>query len=316
MLQRVTRLAPSPTGALHLGNARTFLLTDLIARTRGWRVLLRIDDLDGPRVKSEAAEQAIDDLRWLGIEWDERVPDQSQRSDIYRHALDTLLSAGRAYPCICSRKDVERAASAPHRDDGAGVYAGTCRGRWSRAELATLETGRPACYRVAVDDAPVLFQDMLAGAQQFDLRELTGDFVVFKSDGQAAYQLAAVVDDHDQGVTDIVRGDDLLDSTPRQILLRDLLGLGPHPRHWHVPLVIGPDGRRLAKRHGDTRLATYREQGVPVERLLGLLGYWCGLTDGRHPVTLAQLRREFDLQRLPPHAIVMTEQDEAFLRGR
>ncbi|MFW6146244.1 MAG: tRNA glutamyl-Q(34) synthetase GluQRS [Planctomycetota bacterium] len=313
--QHITRLAPSPTGALHLGNARTFLVNYLLARKRGWRLLLRVEDLDGPRVKAGAAAQAIEDLQWLGLTWDEQTPDQSQRAEVYAEAVRTLQAAGRAYPCSCSRKDVQRAASAPHREDGIVVYPGTCRGRWADEDAARRASGRPPAIRMAVDGAAIALDDRIAGAQQFDLRATCGDFVIRKADGVAAYQLAVVLDDAAGGVTDIVRGDDLLDSTPRQLLLQRALDLAPGPTYWHLPLVIGPDGRRLAKRHGDTRLAHYRDCGVTPERLLGLLAFWSGQLDRRKPVSMRDLIDAFDIERLPRDAVVFSEADERYLIG-
>lgn len=315
IVQHVTRLAPSPTGALHLGNARTFLVNYLLARTRGWRILLRMEDLDGPRVKPGAANEALTDLAWLGLEWDSRTADQSHRGEAYRAALDSLVAMGRAYPCTCSRTDIALAASAPHRDDGIAAYPGTCRGQWASAEQAAASVGRPAAFRLEVRDAVYEFEDMVAGSQRVALAECGGDFVIFKADGQAAYQLAVVVDDAEAAVTEIVRGDDLLDSTGRQMLLQDLLGL-PRPRYWHLPLVVGPDGRRLAKRHGDTRLAHYRAHGVTAHRVLGLLGYWCGLLEARRPCEMAELLEQFSIDRLPDGPVVFGPDDEAYLAGQ
>ncbi|CAA9376634.1 MAG: Glutamyl-Q tRNA(Asp) synthetase, partial [uncultured Phycisphaerae bacterium] len=218
----VTRLAPSPTGALHLGNARTFLVNWALARRLGWRVVLRIEDLDGPRVKRGADQAAIDDLRWLGIDWDYGPVRQSDRSALYHSAADRLVAAGLAYPCACTRKEVELAASAPHAEDGSAVYPGTCRGRFASVAEARAATGREPAVRFRVPDdaeaAVVGWDDQFLGRRAVDARRL-GDFVIAKADGTAAYQLAVVVDDADAGVTQVVRGDDLVDSTPRQILL-------------------------------------------------------------------------------------------------
>ncbi|MFN9755870.1 MAG: tRNA glutamyl-Q(34) synthetase GluQRS [Planctomycetota bacterium] len=268
------RLAPSPTGALHLGNARTFLLAWLSARSRGGTVLLRIEDIDGPRVKPEATAQTIEDLRWLGLDWDGDVAVQSTRLDRYRAAADRLVAQGRAYPCVCTRSEIEDAASAPHEagDDGP-VYPGTCRGRFPDLAAARAATGREPALRCRVDVAAVPFDDGFAGAQPGRVR---GDFVVQKRDGGPAYQLAVVVDDAAQGVSEVLRADDLLPSTPRQLLLYDALGL-PAPRFLHVPLVVGADGRRLAKRHGDTSLRAFRRAGVAREQLVGHLAHLCGL---------------------------------------
>ena len=300
---------------MHLGNARTFLVNYLLARTRGWRIAMRMEDLDGPRVKPGAANEALTDLEWLGLEWDVRTTDQSCRDHVYDTALGHLLDMGLAYPCTCTRADVAHAASAPHPEDGQMVYPGTCRGRWADAVEAERLAGRPPAFRAAVGDAVVEFEDMLVGGRRFVLAELCGDFVIFKRTGQAAYQLAVVIDDHADGVTDVVRGDDLLDSTPRQILLQEWLGLGPRQRYWHLPIVTGPNGLRLAKRHGDTRLSRYRAAGVTAHRLLGLLGCWCGILERRRPTDLAELLERFDINQLPADRIVFGPADEDYLTG-
>ena len=297
---RTTRLAPSPTGALHLGNARTFLVNWLLARQSGWRIILRIEDLDGPRIKRGADQQAIDDLRWLGIDWDEGPIYQSSRLAEYDDAVRRLTHAGHTFICTCSRKDIEGAASAPHATDGATIYPGTC-----RDVIYDLVEGTPFAIRFRVPDEVVTFDDHFAGPRSFDVARRLGDFVISKSDDTPAYQLAVVVDDAEMGVTDVVRGDDLLDSTPRQILLYRALGLADRiPNYYHLPLVIGPDGRRLAKRHGDTRLATYRDAGVPAARVLRLLAAWCGIEDVSDNVRASDLVGRFDLARLPRGPIV------------
>ena len=310
----ITRLAPSPTGALHLGNARTFVLNYLLAKQRGWRVLMRIEDLDGPRVKAGADLALLDELAWLGLTWEEPVVYQSQRGGVYRQALEQLVSAGAAYPCTCSRKDALLAAGAPHAEDATGVYGGNCRGRYSSWAQA-LATGKPVCWRLRVDEAPVAFDDAFASRQSVDLAQSCGDFVIFKNDGLAAYQLAVVLDDAQGGVDCIVRGDDLLESAGRQIHLRRLLGLGPEPTYWHLPLVVGPDGRRLAKRHGDTRLAHYRKRGCAAGRILGLIGYWSGMLATRREATLDELLEHFDIHRVNRQQVVMSPDDERFLLG-
>jgi glutamyl-tRNA synthetase len=309
-----TRLAPSPTGALHLGNARTFLVNWLLARQQGWRVRMRVEDLDGPRVKPRAAAVMLDELAYLGLTWEGPVVWQSQRAEAYRAALERLIELGAAYPCVCSRKDVEQAASAPHRGEGETAYAGTCRGRLAGARQdAATATGKPAAWRVRLDEAPILVKDEFAGERLFDLSKICGDFVIFKNDGTCAYQLAVVVDDDAAGVTAIVRGDDLLDSAARQIHLRRLLGLTGPVRYWHLPLVVGPDGRRLAKRHGDTRISRYRGLGATRERVLGVLGFWSGLLEKRCEADIGELLQRFDLAKLPKHPIVLSDEDEAFL---
>ncbi|MCD6365769.1 MAG: tRNA glutamyl-Q(34) synthetase GluQRS [Planctomycetes bacterium] len=316
MNESTTRLAPSPTGALHLGNARTFLINYLLARQLGWRIIMRIEDLDGPRVKADAADKAIETLRWLGLTWHGQVVYQSQRSDAYRLALDQLIESGHAYPCVCSRKDIALAATAPHGDEHVTAYPNTCRGRFTSARQAAAEAGRPPAWRVQVDDKPVIFRDKFCGRREFDLLHLCGDFVIYRGSGLAAYQLAVVVDDADAGVDAIVRGDDLLGSAAMQIHLRRLLDLSPEPAYWHVPLVLGPDGRRLAKRHGDTRVDHYRQLGATRRRVLGLLGYWCGALDKPRETTMDELIDRFDITRMSPRPIVFTPEDDAFLKGQ
>jgi len=336
---RVTRLAPSPTGALHLGNARTFLINHLLAVCGGWRVVLRVEDLDGPRVKRRAADAMLDELAWLGLSWSGPAVYQSARHGAYLAALRRLVEGGWAYPCTCSRKDVQLAASAPHAEDAAGAYPGTCRPKnanvaagaapgalaaslpegwppqWPVPSSESFRPSRRPAWRVRVPDGPVAFDDRFAGPQSFDLARTCGDFVVFKNDGLAAYQLAVVVDDCGAGVDAVVRGDDLLESAARQIHLRRLLGLGPQPQYWHLPLVVGPDGRRLAKRHGDTRLGRYRALGVRPQRILGLLGFWSGLLDTRREAPMEELAERFDTSRIPPRPVVFSAEDEAFLAG-
>lgn len=300
-----SRLAPSPTGALHLGNARTFLLNWLIVRAAGGTLLLRIDDLDGPRVRRGAAEEALDDLRWMGLDWDEAegVLVQSRRAAVYDEAAQRLVAAGLAYPCVCTRTEVAgSAASAPHGPEGP-PYPGTCRGRWRTVEEAAAATGRPAALRFRVPPGEVAFEDDFAGPQRFVPAEETGDFVVRKANGTAAYQLATVVDDAASGVDLVVRGADLLPSTARQILLQRALGL-PHPRWIHLPLVVGPDGRRLAKRHGDTTLRALRGRGWTAGALVGGLAAGAGLAEPGASLRPRDLLRRFDLSRVPRASLV------------
>jgi glutamyl-tRNA synthetase len=270
----VGRLAPSPTGALHLGNARTFLLAWLAARSAGGTLRLRLEDIDGPRIQAGAAAATLADLRWLGLDWDAEVWEQSQRLPVYAAAVAQLVARGHLYPCVCTRTEIDRAASAPHgpEDDGP-VYPGTCSGRFESLEAARAATGREPALRFRVAEAALPFVDGCAGPQAGTLR---GDFVVQKRDGGPAYQLAVVVDDHAQGITEVVRADDLLPSTPRQLALYQALGLQP-PEFRHVPLVVGADGRRLAKRHGDTSLRHLRAQGVSAAAVVGWLGWLSGL---------------------------------------
>jgi glutamyl-tRNA synthetase len=263
----VGRLAPSPTGSLHVGNVRTFLWAWLSARSQGGRVLLRIEDLDTPRVKPGVVEKMIDDLRWLGFDWDGPVEAQSGRRDLYRTVHARL--AGKIYPCRCTRAELALLQSAPHEGDEEPRYPGTCRGF----------AGPGIAWRLRVEPGPVTFHDRLFGPRSIDVGATVGDFVVAKTPEQPAYQLAVVADDLAQGVTEVVRGDDLIPSTARQILVHRVLGEDP-PAYGHVPLVVGPDGKRLAKRHGDARIATLRERGVSPRRLIGALAAWSGLPRG------------------------------------
>lgn len=315
--RRRTRLAPSPTGALHLGNARTFLANYLLARQNQWQIVLRIEDLDGPRIKAGADLQAIEDLRWLGISWDEGPHYQAPRMTRYQKAVDELLSRGIAYPCICTRREVESAASAPHPEDGSTVYPGTCRDRFSSLEAARQMAGREPAIRFRVPDEPFSFVDEFAGEQRCALAQVLGDFVIQKSDGTTAYQLAVVVDDAEAEITDIVRGDDLLDSVPRQVLLYRAMGWEERiPLYTHLPLVVGTDGRRLAKRHGDTRLSFYREMGTSPSRILSLLARWLNIPTSAEPRCADDLVGGFDLRRLSAAQITFTTNDDAFLRGQ
>jgi glutamyl-tRNA synthetase len=289
---------------LHLGNARTFLVNWLLARQKGWKVILRIEDLDGPRVKREADRQAMDDLRWLGIDWDEGPVYQSPRMGIYRAAAERLLAEGKAYACVCSRREVESAASAPHAEDGSAIYPGTCRGKFGSMKEAEAAAGRVPVIRFEVPKGEVSFDDQFSGRVTCDPAKELGDFVIMKADGTAAYQLAVVIDDAETGVTEVVRGDDLVDSTPRQMLLYRALGMEERtPRYWHLPLVVGADGRRLAKRHGDTRIARYREMGVSAGRVLSVLARWSGMEVEGEVDALALIGR-FDLARMPREQIV------------
>jgi glutamyl-tRNA synthetase len=305
----VGRLAPSPTGAQHLGNARSYLISWLAARSQNGEIVLRIEDIDSPRVKPGAAEQACADLLWLGLDWDRGPVVQTQRLGHYESALRRLQELELVYPCTCTRSDVERSASAPHLEHEGPVYPGTCAQR--RAADAAALGGRPFACRFRVPSAPVLFTDGFRGQTCIDLQRMGGDFVVWKSAGTPAYQLAVVVDDADQGVSEVIRGDDLVPSTPRQLLLYRALGLTP-PRFTHVPLVVGPDGRRLAKRHGDTRLAALREAGVRPESVVGLLAWSCGWLERVEPVRPRDLLPLFRLPAIPPHPFVL---EPALLRA-
>jgi glutamyl-tRNA synthetase len=297
----IGRLAPSPTGAQHVGNARTYLIAWLAARSAGGRLILRIEDIDSPRVKSGAAEQALDDLRWLGLDWDGEPIVQTQRLALYESVLSDFRQRELVYPCTCTRSDVAAASSAPHAEHEGPAYPGACAHRRA-ADAETLT--QPFSWRFRVTDSPQ-FVDAFRGPVAIDIRQIGGDFVVWKSAGTPAYQLAVVVDDGDAGVTEVIRGDDLLPSTPRQLLLYRAMNKPP-PLFAHVPLVVGPDSRRLAKRHGDTRLSTFRAAGVRPEALVGLLAWSCGWHPQPTPITPRGLLPHFRLNSIPPAPFVLT----------
>lgn len=294
-------MAPSPTGAQHVGNARTYLLAWLSARSQSGRLILRMEDIDSPRIKAGAADQACADLHWLGLDWDAGPYVQTDRLPLYEQALRRLQQEERVYPCTCTRTDIEQAASAPHLEHEGPVYPGTCAYRRA-ADAATLD--RPYAWRFRLPATTPAFVDGFRGPTQLDLHALGGDFVIWKSAGTPAYQLAVVVDDADLGVTEVIRGDDLIPSTPRQLLLYEALPL-PAPRFSHVPLVVGPDGRRLAKRHGDTRLATLRQHGVTAEALLGLLAWSCGWLTRPEPIPARDLVPLYRLDCVPREAFML-----------
>ena len=294
------RFAPSPTGPLHLGSLRTALVAWLFARSASARFLVRVEDLDPERSRPAFEAGQLADLRALGIDWDGPVVRQSERSAQYDRALRSLEALGRLYPCFCTRAEIREAASAPHGGgvDG-GLYPGTCRDLSDRDRARRVAFGRRRALRLRAEGERVAFEDRLLGERS----AVVDDFVVRRADGVPAYQLAVVVDDADQGIGEIVRGADLADSTPRQILLARLLGL-PVPRYAHVPLVLGADGARLAKRHAAATLAGRDE---PIAVTLALLAHSLGIAAGRDRVTNAgELLAEFDPGRVPRQPVVLT----------
>jgi glutamyl-tRNA synthetase len=288
------RFAPSPTGSLHLGNLRTALLAWLFARSVGGRFLMRVEDLDTGRVRRGFEEEQVADLRALGLDWNGPVVRQSERLDLYSGAIADLHELDLLYECFCTRAEIRRAASAPHGALPEGAYPGTCR-ELTRADRDQLRAaGRRPALRVRAEQAMVGFEDRLLGARSGQL----DDFVVRRGDGIPAYNLAVVVDDAAQGVTEVVRGADLAETTPRQVLLTRLLDL-PIPSYAHVPLVLGADGARLAKRHGAVTLAQRAARGEGPRQTLAFLAETLGLSEpGESPGPYDLLER-FDPDRLP-----------------
>jgi glutamyl-tRNA synthetase len=290
------RFAPSPSGPLHLGSLRTALVAWLFARSQSGRFLLRIEDLDPQRSRPEYEARAIGDLKALGLDWDEPPLRQSERTSRYAEALAQLNELDRLYPCFCTRAEIREAASAPHGHVGA--YPGTCRHLSDRERQKRIAAGHPYALRLRADGVRVEFEDLLLGHQA----EPVDDFVVRRSDGVHAYQLAVAVDDCAQSIGEVVRGADLADSTPRQILLMRLLGHEP-PRYAHVPLVLGYDGARLAKRH---RAATLADRDEPAAATLALLAHTLGLARDQDEVERASaLLSEFDPLRVPREPVVI-----------
>ena len=293
----VGRLAPSPTGRLHLGHTRSFLLAWWQARAHGGRIVLRLEDLDIERVKPGMIETTIDDLRWLGVDWDgEPYIQSSGLPDIDSAAL-SLLSRGLAYPCICTRKEVLSAVSAPHGDEKKPIYPGTCRGKFATMADAEDAAGRPAALRFRVPQMVVRIEDGVQGLREYDARATLGDFVIARRIGMPAYQLASVVDDARQGVTEIVRGADLIESAARQWLLQEALGYR-HPAWWHVPLVTDEAGRRLAKRRDDLSLAHLRSAGADPRQIISWAARSAGI-DAPPRVRAYELIGDFDINLLP-----------------
>lgn len=324
-----TRLAPSPTGALHLGNARTFLINWALARQQGWKIVLRIEDLDSPRVKPEAIAECQETLRWLGIDWDEGPTIQSHDLAPYVAAMHTLASRGKegglVYPDTTTRGELDDVASAPQEGSRETRFDASRRPTtfpraFVRPTPGDAGTAPAPNWRFATPPGPITIHDHVAGPRTIDPAEEIGDFIVWSKRDQPAYQLAVVVDDARQGITHIVRGDDLLPSAARQIRLYEALDLSPRPEYFHLPLVRGEDGRRLAKRHGDTRVNTYRAVGIAPERLIALLAHWSGI----HPhlatapaaMTSLEFASRFRLDKLPREDIVFRQEHDAWLRTR
>ena len=288
------RFAPTPSGRMHPGNLFTALLAWLSARSAGGEVLLRIEDLDTLRCPAENSAVLKDDLLWLGLTWDREQPPQSQRTAYYEDVLDRLERTGRVFPCWCTRGDLKNAPNAPHASDGHPIYPGTCR---DLTPAQRAQKNAPPLWRLQVPDEVVSFRDGHYGFQEENLAKECGDFILRRADGVFAYQLAVVADDMDAGVTQVVRGRDLLSSTPRQLYLYRLLG-APEPQYWHVPMLTAPDGRRLSKRERDLDLGVLRGRFRP-EELLGLLAGAAGLLPQPEPCTARELIPLFSWDRIP-----------------
>ena len=289
------RFAPSPSGRMHLGNLWSALLAWLSARSQGGEMVLRLEDLDPDRCTRAWCDQVMRDLEWLGLTWDNQPVYQSERTAVYVEAFHALEERGLIYPCYCTRAE-RLAASAPHRSDGQTIYDGRC-SRLTQAEREALSQTRRPAWRVKVGQEPITFCDFLYGEYKEDLKTDCGDFILRRSDGVYAYQLAVVVDDGAMGVTQVVRGSDLLSSTPRQLWLQEKLRL-PHPEYGHVPLLLSPDGRRLAKRDRDLELGMLQERYSAPE-LVGILAHAAGLIPEPAPISPRQLLPLFSWEKLP-----------------
>lgn len=302
MSQVCGRFAPSPSGRMHLGNLWSCLLAWLSARSAGGRILLRLEDLDPDRCRPQYSTQIMRDLQWLGLDWDGDPVYQSTRSHIYAEQFERLKSYGLIYPCYCTRSE-RHAAGAPHPGDGVEVYSGRCR-HLTQSELDRLSAQRRPAWRVSVPQEEFSFVDLCQGFFAQQLATQCGDFILRRSDGVYAYQLAVVIDDALMGVTQVVRGRDLLDSTPRQLWLYRQLGF-PAPEYAHVPMLLAGDGRRLAKRDMDLELGQLQTRYRAPE-LVGILAYLAGLIPSPEPVTPTQLIPLFSWAHVPKSDIVIS----------
>lgn len=315
-----TRLAPSPTGALHLGNARTFLINWALAKQNNWDIILRIEDLAHPDVKPGVIDDIISTLQWLGLTWSGNPIIQSQNLEPYNKALTTLAQNAMCFPCALTRTEIEQAATAPHVGEHETLFPQAAR---PPGAGSTPYTPNPADtdtnHRFITNPQTITFHDHIHGPQSFNPANSVGDFVIWTKRAQPAYQLAVVVDDHRQNVTHIVRGDDLLDSTARQLLIYRSLNYAPEPTYYHLPLVVGTDGRRLAKRHGDTRINQYKNQSIPPEAIVGLLHH---LSTQHHntpnkqpePMSADDFAKAFSLDTMPTTPVVLTNDAERWLK--
>ncbi len=283
----VGRFAPTPSGRMHLGNVFAGMLAWLSVKSRDGEMVLRMEDLDTQRTSGEFAQLVREDLLWLGLTWDRETEAQSQRSAVYGKYFDILAQKDLLYPCYCTRSQLH-SVNAPHLSDGTYVYPGTCRDL-SQTQREAFD--RKPAWRVRVPDRLWQFEDRLQGAYRENLATDCGDFVVRRADGVYVYQLAVTVDDGEAGVTEVVRGMDLLSSAPRQMYLQELFGFS-HPQYGHVPMLLSPDGRRLSKRDRDLDLGELKKYHS-AEEILGALAFACGLTDQKTAISAKELAAEF-----------------------
>ena len=295
----VGRFAPTPSGRMHLGNVFAALVAWVSVRSRGGSLVLRMEDLDTQRTSQENAQILREDLLWLGLDWDLETPPQSQRSDVYDRYFEMLKDQKLLYPCYCTRSQLHN-VNAPHQSDGTYVYPGTCRGLTPQQRAAFQ---RSPAWRVRVPEEMWQVDDLAQGLFTQNLLTQCGDFVVRRADGVYVYQLAVTVDDGEAGVTEVVRGMDLLGSAPRQMYLQSLFGF-PHPTYGHVPMLLSADGRRLSKRDKDLDLGVLR-QHVSPETLIGVLAFSAGLIPKNEPISAMELASQFDWSKLQKDAIYL-----------
>ena len=300
-LRPVGRFAPTPSGRMHLGNVFAALLSWLSPKSRGGDWILRMEDLDTLRTKAEYAELLREDLRWLGLDWDLETEAQSLRSAVYDRYFEELREKNLLFPCYCTRSQLHN-VNAPHLSDGTYVYAGTCR---NLTEAERAEKKRLPSWRVMVPDREFALTDLVQGDYRENLLTDCGDFVVRRADGVYVYQLAVTVDDGESGVTEVVRGWDLLGSAPRQMYLQELFGFS-HPEYAHIPMLMAPEGRRLSKRDQDLDMGALRSRLKP-EQLIGVLAHAAGLTETAAPISARELATVFDWTKISGKEIVVTE---------
>ena len=295
----VGRFAPTPSGRMHLGNVFAALIAWLSVRSRNGEMVLRMEDLDTQRTSADFAAVLREDLSWLGLDYDRETPPQSQRAAVYDAYFEKLTQMGLLYPCYCTRSQLH-SVNAPHLSDGTYVYTGTCRNLTEQQRAAF---DRKPAWRVVVPDKVWFFRDHVQGAYELNLATDCGDMVVRRADGCYVYQLAVTVDDGEAGVTEVVRGMDLLSSAPRQMYLQELFGF-PHPEYGHVPMLLAPDGRRLSKRDTDLDLGQLRRHITP-EQLIGTLAFASGLIDQNVPISAKELSGEFSWEKLKGDSIYL-----------